>query len=77
MCIYVLMYISVYRKVLHSSPTLWYHHTSLPTTSTSVLFYNIVLGERARPDQYQSPPILVSISLLSCVLPRRILEWLG
>lgn len=69
--------VSVYRKVLHSSGTLWYHHTSLPTMSASVLFYNLVLWERARPGQYQSSAVLVSITLLSSVLLCRNLEWLG
>lgn len=49
----------------------------LPTLSTSVLFYSVVLWEGERHGQYQSPTLLVSIALLSSVLPHRILELLG
>lgn len=74
-CIYSC--VTVYGKVLHSSGALWYHHTSVPTMSTSVLLYNLVLWERARPGQYQSSATLVSIALLSSVLLCRNLEWRG
>lgn len=47
----------------------------IPLYPPSVLFYSVVLWKR--PGQHQSPAILVSLVLLSSVLPHRILEWLG